>query len=136
MHERNTAAAVPHPPPRCFFSLSYGKIKTETNDHGINTQQVSGMSLDLVRQFPTVKTLNLGGGYKVGFCFGVIRILYCIAMQTQSCCRVVVLLCCVFVLSSLAMYIVKVDRTFRSACMIGCVHEGLAFVRCVQEEGY
>ncbi|CAN0367983.1 unnamed protein product [Pylaiella littoralis] len=29
-------------------------------------QKVSGMSLDLVRQFPTVKTLNLGGGYKVG----------------------------------------------------------------------
>ncbi|CAM9552319.1 unnamed protein product, partial [Ectocarpus sp. 12 AP-2014] len=28
--------------------------------------QVSGMSLDLVRQFPTVTTLNLGGGYKVG----------------------------------------------------------------------
>ncbi|CAM9960019.1 unnamed protein product [Ectocarpus sp. 4 AP-2014] len=29
-------------------------------------QKVSGMSLDLVRQFPTVTTLNLGGGYKVG----------------------------------------------------------------------
>lgn len=28
--------------------------------------QVSGMSLDLVRQFPDVTTLNLGGGYKVG----------------------------------------------------------------------
>lgn len=27
--------------------------------------QVSGMSLDLVRKFPTVTTLNLGGGYKV-----------------------------------------------------------------------
>ncbi|CBJ32419.1 conserved unknown protein [Ectocarpus siliculosus] len=26
--------------------------------------QVSGMSLDIVRQFPTVTTLNLGGGYK------------------------------------------------------------------------
>ena len=25
------------------------------------------MSLDLVRQFPTVTTLNLGGGYKVRF---------------------------------------------------------------------
>lgn len=30
--------------------------------------QVSGMSLDLVRQFPTVTTLNLGGGYKVKIC--------------------------------------------------------------------
>lgn len=29
-------------------------------------QKVSGMSLDLVRQFPEVATLNLGGGYKVG----------------------------------------------------------------------
>eukprot|EP00752_Nemacystus_decipiens_P008534 g7622.t1 len=29
-------------------------------------QKVSGMSLDLVRQFPTVTTLNLGGGYKTG----------------------------------------------------------------------
>lgn len=28
--------------------------------------KVSGMSLDLVRLFPDVKTLNLGGGYKVG----------------------------------------------------------------------
>lgn len=36
-------------------------------------QKVSGMSLDLVRQFPDVTTLNLGGGYKVMqmgyFCF-------------------------------------------------------------------
>lgn len=31
--------------------------------------QVSGMSLDLVRQFPTVTTLNLGGGYKVSLAF-------------------------------------------------------------------
>eukprot|EP00181_Compsopogon_caeruleus_P002860 CAMPEP_0184684898 /NCGR_PEP_ID=MMETSP0312-20130426/17056_1 /TAXON_ID=31354 /ORGANISM="Compsopogon coeruleus, Strain SAG 36.94" /LENGTH=429 /DNA_ID=CAMNT_0027138523 /DNA_START=203 /DNA_END=1492 /DNA_ORIENTATION=- len=29
-------------------------------------QKVSGMSLDIVRQFPSVTTLNLGGGYKVG----------------------------------------------------------------------
>ena len=29
-------------------------------------QKGSGMSLDLVRQFPEVATLNLGGGYKVG----------------------------------------------------------------------
>jgi len=29
-------------------------------------QKVSGMSLDLCREFPTVTTLNLGGGYKVG----------------------------------------------------------------------
>ena len=29
-------------------------------------QRVAGMSLDLVRRFPDVKTLNLGGGYKVG----------------------------------------------------------------------
>ena len=29
-------------------------------------QKTSGMSLDLCRQFPTVETLNLGGGYKVG----------------------------------------------------------------------
>ncbi|CAN0294774.1 unnamed protein product [Ascophyllum nodosum] len=29
-------------------------------------QKVSGMSLDLVRQFPDVTTLNLGGGYKTG----------------------------------------------------------------------
>mmetsp|Transcript_20982 Transcript_20982/g.35197 ORF Transcript_20982/g.35197 Transcript_20982/m.35197 type:complete len:513 (-) Transcript_20982:204-1742(-) len=29
-------------------------------------QKVSGMSLDLCRQFPDVDTLNLGGGYKVG----------------------------------------------------------------------
>eukprot|EP00241_Pyramimonas_parkeae_P001775 CAMPEP_0114249012 /NCGR_PEP_ID=MMETSP0058-20121206/13895_1 /TAXON_ID=36894 /ORGANISM="Pyramimonas parkeae, CCMP726" /LENGTH=435 /DNA_ID=CAMNT_0001362489 /DNA_START=254 /DNA_END=1561 /DNA_ORIENTATION=+ len=29
-------------------------------------QKVSGMSLDLCRQFDTVHTLNLGGGYKVG----------------------------------------------------------------------
>jgi diaminopimelate decarboxylase len=29
-------------------------------------QKVSSMSLDLVRQFPDVHTLNLGGGYKVG----------------------------------------------------------------------
>ena len=28
--------------------------------------KTSGMSLDLCREFPTVKTLNLGGGYKVG----------------------------------------------------------------------
>ena len=28
-------------------------------------QKISAMSLDLVRQFPTVTTLNLGGGYKV-----------------------------------------------------------------------
>ena len=28
--------------------------------------KVSGMSLDLCREFPTVTTLNLGGGYKVG----------------------------------------------------------------------
>mgnify|MGYP000004466779 FL=1 len=28
--------------------------------------KTSGMSLDLCKQFPTVKTLNLGGGYKVG----------------------------------------------------------------------
>ena len=28
-------------------------------------QKVAGMSLDLVRAFPTVKSLNLGGGYKV-----------------------------------------------------------------------
>jgi diaminopimelate decarboxylase len=29
-------------------------------------QKVSGMSLDLCREFPSVDTLNLGGGYKVG----------------------------------------------------------------------
>ena len=29
-------------------------------------QKVSGMSLDLCREFPDVTTLNLGGGYKVG----------------------------------------------------------------------
>lgn len=29
-------------------------------------QKVSGMSIDLCRAFPTVTTLNLGGGYKVG----------------------------------------------------------------------
>lgn len=29
-------------------------------------EKVSGMSLDLVRRFETVNTLNLGGGYKVG----------------------------------------------------------------------
>ena len=29
-------------------------------------QKTSGMSLDLCREFPTVETLNLGGGYKVG----------------------------------------------------------------------
>uniref|UniRef100_A0A7S0WW88 Diaminopimelate decarboxylase n=1 Tax=Pyramimonas obovata TaxID=1411642 RepID=A0A7S0WW88_9CHLO len=29
-------------------------------------QKVSGMSLDICRQFPDVETLNLGGGYKVG----------------------------------------------------------------------
>lgn len=29
-------------------------------------QRVSGLSLDLVRQFPGVTVLNLGGGYKVG----------------------------------------------------------------------
>ena len=29
-------------------------------------QRTSGMSLDLVKQLPTVKILNLGGGYKVG----------------------------------------------------------------------
>ena len=29
-------------------------------------QKVSGMSLDLCREFPSVTTLNLGGGYKVG----------------------------------------------------------------------
>ncbi len=29
-------------------------------------QLVSLLSLNLVRQFPTVQTLNLGGGYKVG----------------------------------------------------------------------
>jgi len=29
-------------------------------------QNVAGMSLDLVKEFPEVKTLNLGGGYKVG----------------------------------------------------------------------
>ena len=28
-------------------------------------QKVAGMSLDLVREFPTVQSLNLGGGYKV-----------------------------------------------------------------------
>ncbi|MDC1309537.1 diaminopimelate decarboxylase [Opitutales bacterium] len=28
-------------------------------------QKVAGMSLDIVRKFPTVKSLNLGGGYKV-----------------------------------------------------------------------
>jgi diaminopimelate decarboxylase len=28
--------------------------------------KTSGMSLDLCREFPTVETLNLGGGYKVG----------------------------------------------------------------------
>lgn len=28
-------------------------------------QSVAGMSLDLVREFPDVTTLNLGGGYKV-----------------------------------------------------------------------
>ena len=28
-------------------------------------KKVAGMSLDIVRSFPTVKTLNLGGGYKV-----------------------------------------------------------------------
>ena len=28
--------------------------------------KTSGMSIDLCREFPTVKTLNLGGGYKVG----------------------------------------------------------------------
>ena len=28
-------------------------------------QKISGMSLDLVRQFPDVVSLNLGGGYKV-----------------------------------------------------------------------
>jgi diaminopimelate decarboxylase len=29
-------------------------------------QRVAALSLDLVRQFPSVSTLNLGGGYKVG----------------------------------------------------------------------
>jgi diaminopimelate decarboxylase len=28
-------------------------------------QKVAGMSLDIVRKFPTVRSLNLGGGYKV-----------------------------------------------------------------------
>ena len=30
-------------------------------------QRVSLLSLNLVRDFPDVVTLNLGGGYKVGF---------------------------------------------------------------------
>lgn len=29
--------------------------------------QVSGMSLSLLRQFPTATTVNLGGGYKASF---------------------------------------------------------------------
>jgi diaminopimelate decarboxylase len=29
-------------------------------------QHVAGLSLDMVREFPTVTTLNLGGGYKIG----------------------------------------------------------------------
>jgi len=29
-------------------------------------QKCAGMSLDLVKKFPDVTTLNLGGGYKVG----------------------------------------------------------------------
>lgn len=34
-------------------------------------QKVSRMSLELVRQFPDVVTLNLGGGYKVSLCLSL-----------------------------------------------------------------
>lgn len=43
-------------------------------------QKVSGMSLDIVRQFPDVVTLNLGGGYKVS--------MYLMYLELYVCCSV------------------------------------------------
>ena len=35
-------------------------------------QRVSGVSLDIVKQFPSVTHLNLGGGYKVRACVSLL----------------------------------------------------------------
>jgi diaminopimelate decarboxylase len=49
------------------FELTVSRIHTHIGSGSDPEvwQKVSAMSLDIVRQFPTVTTLNLGGGYKV-----------------------------------------------------------------------
>lgn len=50
------------------YNLNIKRIHTHIGSGSDPTvwQTVSLLSLDLVREFPTVHTLNLGGGYKVG----------------------------------------------------------------------
>ena len=58
----------PAPPSAVQFGLEVERIHTHIgsgSDPGV-WQRVSAMSLDLVRAFKQVTTLNLGGGYKVG----------------------------------------------------------------------
>ena len=50
------------------FGLTIERIHTHigSGSDPMVWQKVSGMSLDIVKQFPEVHTLNLGGGFKVG----------------------------------------------------------------------
>ncbi len=52
----------------CKYDLTVGLIHTHigSGSDPILWQRAADLSLDLVRQFPGVRTLNLGGGFKVG----------------------------------------------------------------------
>ena len=70
MRDGRASSRPTQPPatPRPKYDLEPARVHTHIGSGSDPAvwQRTSGMSLDLVKQLPTVKILNLGGGYKVG----------------------------------------------------------------------